>query len=75
MISLEHGFAPPAAPKEFTTTAPAAAAPAVGPTTEKEYQDAYHALRKEVEDLRNAVATRDVRIVQLEAQLQAAKQS
>lgn len=69
LISLEHGFTA-SATKEFSTTAPAPVVESIkGPQTEKEYQDAYHALRKENDDLKNAVATRDARILQLEAQL------
>ncbi|KAJ3305165.1 Coronin-2B [Kappamyces sp. JEL0829] len=72
MINLEHGYTP-AAPKEFVTSAPtadtAATPTANAPMSEKEYQDAYHSLRKEAEELKNMVAARDTRIRQLEAQL------
>ena len=40
--------------------------------SDKEYQDGYHALRKENEDLKSLVAQRDARIRQLEAQLESA---
>ena len=36
-----------------------------------QFQDAYHSLRKENEDLKNQLSTRDIRITQLEAQLAA----
>lgn len=68
MISLEHGFQA-GAPKEFVTSAlsPMQEEEKKLPTSEKEYQDAYHQLRRENEDLKNAIATRDTRITQLEA--------
>ncbi|KAI8591374.1 hypothetical protein BDZ88DRAFT_411257 [Geranomyces variabilis] len=71
LISLETGFT--AAPaKEFVTSGPAvdATADIKLPQTEKEYQDAYHSLRKENEDLKNQVSNRDARIRQLEAQVE-----
>ena len=37
---------------------------------EKEYQEAYHKLRKENDKLKNEVAQKDVKIRQLEVQLQ-----
>ncbi|KAJ3414223.1 Coronin-like protein crn1 [Chytridiales sp. JEL 0842] len=42
----------------------------VAPKTEKEYIDAFHAARKEVEELKDKVVQREVRIRQLEAQLE-----
>ncbi|KAI8803586.1 hypothetical protein BJ742DRAFT_761245 [Cladochytrium replicatum] len=70
LISLEHGFTHTAAAKEFLTSAPQIVEPEVKhPQTEKEYQDAYHALRKENEDLKNQLSSRDARIRQLESQL------
>ncbi|RKO98967.1 hypothetical protein CXG81DRAFT_15211 [Caulochytrium protostelioides] len=69
LISLEKGFTPLA--REFTTSAPPPVehAEGKGPSTEKEYQDAYHALRRENEDLKNTIAQREARIRQLEAQV------
>ncbi|KAJ3048671.1 Coronin-2B, partial [Rhizophlyctis rosea] len=70
LISLESGFT--AAPaKEFVTSAPPPEEKETkGPSTEKEYQEAYHTLRKENDDLKNQVSQKDVRIRQLEAQLE-----
>ncbi|KAJ3274721.1 Coronin-2B [Terramyces sp. JEL0728] len=71
LISLEAGFVP-SAPKEFVTTGTANATPvstAPPPLNEKEYQEQYHALRKENEELKGAITQRDIRIRQLEAQL------
>ncbi|KAI8854722.1 hypothetical protein BC829DRAFT_424442 [Chytridium lagenaria] len=52
--------------REFVTSAPVPVdvglAAVKGPSTEKEYQDAYHALRKENEDLKNQVAQREAKI-------------
>ncbi|KAI8816914.1 uncharacterized protein EV422DRAFT_543554 [Fimicolochytrium jonesii] len=71
LISLETGFAAATTAKEFVTTAkPVEAVNEKVPTTEKEYQDAYHALRKENEDLKNQISNRDARIRQLEAQVE-----
>ncbi|KAJ1566279.1 Coronin-2B, partial [Cladochytrium tenue] len=74
LISLENGFVPAAAAKEFVTSAPAptdiGAAAVRGPQTEKEYQDAYHSLRKENDDLKNQVSQRDAKIRQLESQIE-----
>ncbi|KAI9099368.1 WD40-repeat-containing domain protein [Phlyctochytrium arcticum] len=70
LISLETGFT--AAPaKEFVTSAPPPDEKnEKAPSSEKEYQDAYHSLRKENDELKNTVSTRDARIRQLEAQLE-----
>lgn len=71
MIDLEHGYVVPAA-KEFVTTGNVegvASVQPVVPMNEKEYQDAYHALRKETEELKSTVAAREAKIRQLEAQL------
>ncbi|KAJ3114896.1 Coronin-2B [Phlyctochytrium bullatum] len=75
LISLENGFqATASAPREFVTSAPAPTdvglAAVKGPSTEKEYQEAYHSLRKENEDLKNQLSQRDARIRQLEAQIE-----
>ncbi|KAJ3013030.1 Coronin-2B [Thoreauomyces humboldtii] len=72
LISLETGFtAPPT--REFVTAAVVAdATTEKAPQTEKEYQDAYHTLRKENDDLKNQVSNRDARIRQLEAQVEGA---
>ncbi|KAJ3342579.1 Coronin-like protein crn1 [Gonapodya sp. JEL0774] len=76
-ISLANGFVA-TVPKEFTVSAAAqqvsheqelsssGGKPAM---TEKDYQDAYHALRKENEKLRNELEQSKVRVRQLEAQL------
>ncbi|KAJ3226026.1 Coronin-2B [Clydaea vesicula] len=72
LISLENGFSAQTDVKEFVSTAPPPVTEDItGPKTEKEYQDAYHTLRKENDDLKNAIASRDIRITQLEAQLAA----
>ncbi|KAI8920174.1 hypothetical protein PhCBS80983_g05481 [Powellomyces hirtus] len=70
LISLETGYS--AAPaKEFVTSAPPPEAVTDKvPQTDKEYQEAYHNLRKENEDLKNQVSNRDARIRQLEAQIE-----
>ncbi|TPX31089.1 hypothetical protein SmJEL517_g05500 [Synchytrium microbalum] len=70
MINLEKGFVAPIA-KEFTTSAMSLneLSSPKGPSTDKEYQDAYHSLRKENDDLKNVLAQRDAKIRQLEAQL------
>eukprot|EP00158_Paraphelidium_tribonemae_P002387 Partr_v1_DN25321_c0_g1_i2_m22006 putative Coronin, actin binding protein len=70
LISLEKGFTPTAR-KDFVTEASApATTAAAGPQSEKEYQDAYHSLRKENEGLKNEIAQKDVRIRQLEVQME-----
>lgn len=70
LISLEKGFVP-SVKKEFVTDAPAPVAAAPKQTmSEKDYQDAFHALRKENEALKNEVAQKDVKIRQLETQLE-----
>ncbi|KAJ3144168.1 Coronin-2B, partial [Irineochytrium annulatum] len=73
LVSLE-GFVAATAVREFVTSAPAPTdvglAAVKGPSTEKEYQDAYHSLRKENDDLKNQVSVRDAKIRQLEAQLE-----
>jgi len=70
LISLESGFVAPAVKEFVTTAAPQEVVEAKGPSTDKEYQEAYHSLRKENDDLKNQVSQRDVRIRQLEAQLE-----
>ncbi|KXS15157.1 DUF1900-domain-containing protein [Gonapodya prolifera JEL478] len=77
-ISLANGFVA-AAPKEFLVSPAAKEAQSVTPElersggkppmTEKDYQEAYHALRKENEKLRNELEQSKVRVRQLEAQL------
>ncbi|KAI3639526.1 hypothetical protein MIR68_002220 [Amoeboaphelidium protococcarum] len=73
LVSLEKGFVP-SAKKEFVTEgiSPAQAAndPLKNPQSEKEYQDGFHVLRKENDALKNEVAQKDVRIRQLELQLE-----
>lgn len=69
LIDLEKGYV--SKPKEFVAQAPVIAEQeASGPKTEKEYQDAYHKLRQENLDLQNIVAQRDVKIRQLELQVE-----
>lgn len=69
LISLETTFVP--AVKEFVTSGSPPPEPSDNktPATEKEYQDAYHVLRKENDDLKGILATRDAKIRALEAQL------
>jgi len=71
LVSLENGYVAPTAKKEFTTEAPAnaAAAPAL-PSSDKEYQDAYHRLRKENEKMKSEISQKDVKIRQLEIQIE-----
>ncbi|CAG8692636.1 1232_t:CDS:2, partial [Racocetra fulgida] len=72
-ISLEHGFQAKGK-KEFVSSAPKEEEPvAQTPKTEKEYQDAYHQLRQENDDLRNQLAQRDVTIRALTIQLEQLK--
>lgn len=70
LISLESGFVA-SGPKEFVTTGtPPSEIPELKvPVTDKDYQDAYHILRKENDDLKNVLAQRDSKIRALEAQL------
>jgi hypothetical protein len=55
-------------PKVFETNAPPPDSKE-GPQTDMEYQEAYHGLRRENADLKNALAMREARILQLEAQI------
>jgi coronin-1B/1C/6 len=72
MISLQDVPMRSNVVKEFVTTAEKVETVEIkGPQNEKEFQDAYHSLRKENEDLKNQVSTRETRITQLEAQLAA----
>jgi len=76
MISLAKGFSPAPA-RKFTTSAPSTGVSRAttvgsgkgGPSSEKEYQDAYHSVRKENDELKNVLAARDAKIRQLESQL------
>ena len=68
LINLANGFVP--AVREFVTEAVEEVNDEKLPSNEKEYQDAYHKLRKENEKLKNLVAQKDVKIRQLEVQLQ-----
>jgi hypothetical protein len=70
LASLEKGFTP-TQPKEFVTSAKAEdpIASVVHQMTDKEYQDQYHILKKEKDELLAALASKDARIRQLEAQL------
>ncbi len=67
MISLEKGFKPVV--REFISEVQEQEQDEKLPTTDKEYQEAYHKLRKENDKLKNEVAQRDVKIRQLEVQL------
>eukprot|EP00834_Sanchytrium_tribonematis_P006823 NODE_543_length_6231_cov_0.300718.p1 type:complete len:473 gc:universal NODE_543_length_6231_cov_0.300718:4208-2790(-) len=66
LISLEKGFKP--TEKSFNAVQEEVVEEKL-PSNEKEYQDAYHQLRKEVEKLKNEVAQKDVKIRQLEVQM------
>lgn len=73
LVSLEKGFQA-SAKKDFVTEAPVASNeardPLKNPANEREYQDAFHSLRKENDGLKNELAQKDVRIRQLELQLE-----
>jgi coronin-1B/1C/6 len=72
LISLEKGFQA-SERKEFVTEAVVTNEvrdPLKNPQSEKEYQDAFHALRKENDALKNELAQKDVRLRQLEMQLE-----
>ncbi|RHZ52440.1 hypothetical protein Glove_461g72 [Diversispora epigaea] len=72
-IDLENGFHAKEK-KEFISSAPKEEEQEVqAPKTEKEYQDAYHQLRQENDDLRNQLAQRDVTIRALTIQLEKLK--
>ncbi|KAF9896736.1 Coronin-like protein crn1, partial [Lobosporangium transversale] len=70
LISLEKGFTS-SVKKEFVASAAAQAAETIvaAPKTDKDYQEAYHKLRQENEDLKNQLAQKDVKIRLLEVQL------
>ncbi|KAF9977887.1 Coronin-like protein crn1 [Actinomortierella ambigua] len=71
LLSLEKGFT--AAPKkEFVASAQAQVAEEVPVQlkSDKDYQEAYHKLRQENEDLKNQLAQKDVKIRLLEVQLE-----
>lgn len=73
LISLEKGFTA-SAKKEFVVSSAAAHAGeehvVAPPKSDKDYQEAYHKLRQENEDLKNQMAQRDVKIRLLEVQLE-----
>ncbi|KAG0267354.1 Coronin-like protein crn1 [Mortierella polycephala] len=71
LISLEKGFTA-TAKKEFVASVAAQAAEDIvtAPKSDKDYQEAYHKLRQENEDLKNQVAQKDVKIRLLEVQLE-----
>ncbi|KAF9903402.1 Coronin-like protein crn1 [Linnemannia zychae] len=71
LISLEKGFTA-SAKKEFVASVAAQAAEdIVAPLkSDKDYQEAYHKLRQENEDLKNQIAQKDVKIRLLEVQLE-----
>ncbi|KAG0049454.1 Coronin-like protein crn1 [Gryganskiella cystojenkinii] len=71
LISLERGFTA-TAKKEFVSSAAAQVAEeyVAPPKSDKDYQEAYHKLRLENEDLKNQMAQRDVKIRLLEVQLE-----
>ncbi|KAF9107592.1 Coronin-like protein crn1 [Mortierella sp. AM989] len=71
LISLEKGFTA-TAKKEFVASVAAQAAETIvaAPKSDKDYQEAYHKLRQENEDLKNQIAQKDVKIRLLEVQLE-----
>ncbi|KAF9122645.1 Coronin-like protein crn1 [Mortierella sp. 14UC] len=71
LISLEKGFTA-SVKKEFVASVAAQAAEdIVAPLkSDKDYQEAYHKLRQENEDLKNQIAQKDVKIRLLEVQLE-----
>ncbi|KAG0083321.1 Coronin-like protein crn1 [Podila epicladia] len=71
LISLEKGFTA-TVKKEFVSSAAAQVAEeaVVVPKSDKDYQEAYHKLRQENEDLKNQIAQKDVKIRLLEVQLE-----
>jgi len=70
-MSLEKGYTP-MVKKEFVASATAQVAEevVVHPKNDKEYQEAYHKLRQENDDLKNQLAQKDVKIRLLEVQLE-----
>jgi len=73
IIDLEAGFTVKKK-KNFVAAAPAAEEKTEkAPKNEKEYQEAYHELRRVNEDLKNAVSQRDTRILVLEIELEKLK--
>lgn len=73
LIDLKDGFVP--IKREFSVDTSAAAATLAAmeekvPTNEKEYKSAYKSLKKENEELKNSLAQKDVKIRQLESQLE-----
>ncbi|KAL0083424.1 hypothetical protein F4703DRAFT_1738537 [Phycomyces blakesleeanus] len=76
LIDLEAGFSVKEK-KEFVPSAPVEEQQAKSPTTtmhEKDYQEAYHELRKENEDLKNSLSQREVKIRILEIELEKTKE-
>lgn len=69
LTSLENGFEPEAK-QEFVSSAPPPEEESPLPTTEKEYRDGYYELLAENKALKNEIAQKNVRILQLEAQQQ-----
>lgn len=71
LVSLEKGFTA-SAKKEFVASVAAQAAEdIVAPLkSDKDYQEAYHKLRQENDDLKNQIAQKDVKIRLLEVQLE-----
>ncbi|KAF9365841.1 Coronin-like protein crn1 [Mortierella sp. NVP85] len=71
LMSLEKGYTP-TVKKEFVASVAAQVAEEVVvlPKNDKEYQEAYHKLRQENEDLKNQLAQKDVKIRLLEVQLE-----
>ncbi|EPZ31343.1 DUF1900-domain-containing protein [Rozella allomycis CSF55] len=76
LISLEKGFVP-SEKKEFVsqtvTKSPSIELEAMKIMSDKEVREAFHQQRKEIEELKNQIAQKDVTIRQLEIQLEAAK--
>ncbi|RUP43159.1 hypothetical protein BC936DRAFT_137538 [Jimgerdemannia flammicorona] len=71
-IDLEAGFSVKAK-KEFVTAAVIEEVEVALPKNEKEYQEAYHELRKENDHLKDQVSQRDIKIRVLELELEKAR--
>lgn len=75
-IDLSAGYKPKEKQEFKVTQQPEAQAASSGtstPKNEKDYQEAYHELRKENDELKNALSQRDVKIRVLEIELQKLK--
>ncbi|CAO3577891.1 unnamed protein product [Absidia cylindrospora] len=75
LVDLEAGFTVKTK-KEFTPTAQVeeiSEAKTVDPMNDKDYQAAYHELRKENDDLKNSLSQREIKIRVLESELEKLK--